>query len=92
MWQKNPPSYDQWLGQDNDGYWWIKTTIPKDDDFPEFCLYDIVCILFEPDRADGLGKRKGRLVFQYQGRSIYCNDLPSTFQDRQWQPVAPYTL
>lgn len=95
-WQDDPPTHRQWMDAHNEGYWWIKTTIPssKEEDgmiFPEFHLYDMVLIYFAPDRAAGLLSEKGRLTFTDNDRHIYCDDLPDGYQNIRWQPVAPHS-
>lgn len=96
-WRNDPPTYRQWMDAKSDGYWWIKTqiTISESEEdgivFPEFSLYDIVCITFSPDPEAGLMSRTGRLSFMNGKDRIYCDDLSGRYPNVQWQAVLPHS-
>jgi hypothetical protein len=94
-WQDSPPDYKQWMSVKNEGIWWLKITIPSTSEeglvFSEFCIYEVVRLYFQPDPDSGFLSRKGKLVFDYSGKSLSCDDLPEYFSHYKWQPVVVHS-
>ena len=99
-WQNNPPTNQEWSDAHNEGYWWIKTTIPSFTEgelvFPASDIYDIVRLGLQIDREKDnlwevvMNKNGGRLSFDLHGKHYDCNDLPENF-GAQWQPVVGHS-
>jgi hypothetical protein len=97
-WRKEPPTYDEWTGANNHGFWWVKFLLSpeyssEDEETGETITWgevwyiDIVMISVSFEPGSLLDKRKSRLHAsgQVMGK-FYLDDLEMT-KNTYWQPV-----
>lgn len=97
-WQREPPTYDEWLGAKNHGAWWIKfrlceeTTEPNEDGelitWPEAWLTDIVTITCS--YPNGMADRRNVRLHASGSHGVRFDlDDEEKVKHLYWQAVKP---